>query len=137
MKILNRMKVASNTESTKVNKLQVVECMTTIIKAFSLSSEILFLSMDLLNRFLQKVQESESGFKDQASMNLAGLIIISLVVRYQDRISLNVAALAKLVNIDCTYDQELLRQLECNVLAVIGFKIYPSVLPTELIQKVA
>ena len=109
--------------------------MVSAIKAFSFSSDILFLSIDLLNRFLDKVKENECSFKDQASFNLAGLIIVSLVVRYQERISLSVTSLAKIADIYCTYDSEQLKQFEFNVLATIGFKIYPTVLPTELISK--
>jgi len=48
---------------------------------------------------------------------------------------LNVSSLAKIANIECSFDPEVLKQLEFNVLATIGFKIYPAVLPTEIISK--
>jgi hypothetical protein len=93
--------------------------MTTAIKAFNFSSEILFLCIDLLNRYLNRMKESSTDFQDQTTFNLAGLIIVSLIVRYQERINLNVSALAKLVNIDCSNNDYTLKQLECNVLATV------------------
>ena len=54
----------SNTQMLQINKLQVIECMVMAIKAFTFSSDILFLSIDLLNRFLKKVQESDCQFRD-------------------------------------------------------------------------
>lgn len=129
--------MSSKKSFENLSKLQVVECMTTAIKTFSFSSEILFLCIDLLNRYLIKVKESSTDFHDQATFNLAGLVIVSLIVRYQERINLNVAALAKLVNIDCSNNEEVIKQLECNILATVQFKIYPTVQASELVQKVS
>ena len=64
MKVLNRTGNNSNNELKTGSKLSVIECMVTTIKAFGFASDILFLSIDLLNRFLEKVKENEHSFKD-------------------------------------------------------------------------
>lgn len=118
-------------ERTDSLKLDLVENIMRVFKAYKLTINTLFLTISMLNRVYaylakgEKLFASLNQFSENEKMKLAALICISLASKYQERIAFKLSALVKSLRIidkELTNEEEM-RMMEFEILRILEFRI--------------